>query len=203
MSEAGPLHMREIDEDVLILPPNTESSDEAPSNATFVDLGSIQTDPKINYAEWKSTGKGLNSLARVTDDGRIVISLDLAQKLPDLPKDYARDVEEFAVDETEWKQYPSLNIVIMIVGSRGDVQPYVALGRRLLKDGHRVRIATHETFRSFVTDNELEFFDIGGNPQDLMSYMVKNPGLIPGFTSLTNGDISRKRKMLTEVGLPS
>lgn len=56
----------------------------------------------------------------------------------------------------------------------GDVQPYVALGKRFLEDGHRVRIATHETFRQFVTDAGLEFFSIGGNPQDLMSYMVKS-----------------------------
>jgi sterol 3beta-glucosyltransferase len=56
----------------------------------------------------------------------------------------------------------------------GDVQPYVALGQALLKDGHRIRIATHETFRSFVQDAGLEFFSIGGNPQDLMSYMVKS-----------------------------
>lgn len=62
-------------------------------------------------------------------------------------------------------------------GSLGDVQPYVALGKLLLKDGHRVRIATHETFRSFVTEAGLEFFNIGGNPQDLMSYMVKSWGL--------------------------
>ncbi|KAF8061758.1 UDP-Glycosyltransferase/glycogen phosphorylase [Lyophyllum atratum] len=198
---AGPLHMQEIADNVPLLPDN-EAGDRphnVPENAKFIDLGSIQTDPKINYAEWKSTGKGLNSIARVTEDGRIVISLDLAQKLPDLPKDYARDVEEFAVDKTEWKQYPSMNIVIMIVGSRGDVQPYVALGQHLAKDGHRIRIATHETFRSFVTEAGLEFFDIGGNPQDLMSYMVKNPGLMPGFTSLTNGDIGRKRKMLAEM----
>lgn len=56
----------------------------------------------------------------------------------------------------------------------GDVQPFVALGKGLLKDGHRVRIATHETFRAFVTEAGLEFFNIGGDPQDLMSYMVKS-----------------------------
>lgn len=57
----------------------------------------------------------------------------------------------------------------------GDVQPYVALGKRFQKDGHRVRLGTHETFRKFVEEeNGLEFFDIGGNPQDLMSYMVKS-----------------------------
>ena len=98
----------------------------------------------------------------------------------------------------------------------GDVQPYVALGKRLVEDGHRVRLASHETFRQFVTNSGLEFFNIGGNPQDLMSYMVKSkrslqlyesrlkqdhsdPGLVPGFDSLTNGDIAKKRKMLTEM----
>ncbi|RDB19239.1 Sterol 3-beta-glucosyltransferase UGT80A2 [Hypsizygus marmoreus] len=194
--------MQDIDDDVVILPNDNDELEAAPEYASddaVVDLGSIQTDPKINYAEWKSTGKGLTSLARVTEDGRIVISLNLAQKLPDLPKNYARDVKEFAVDETEWRHYPRMNIVVMIVGSRGDVQPYVALGQLLLKDGHRIRIATHETFRSFVTDAGLEFFDIGGDPQDLMSYMVKNPGLMPGMESLTNGDIGRKRKMLAEM----
>ncbi len=85
-----------------------------------------------------------------------------------------------------------MNIVIMIVGSRGnfsviartniriltksagDVQPYVALGQLLRKNGHRVRLATHDTFQKFVLDAGLEFFNIGGDPQDLMSYMVKS-----------------------------
>lgn len=56
----------------------------------------------------------------------------------------------------------------------GDVQPYVALGKELKHFGHRVRLATHEAFRSFVTDEGLEFFCIGGDPKDLMSYMVKS-----------------------------
>ena len=56
----------------------------------------------------------------------------------------------------------------------GDVQPYVALGQRLVKDGHRIRIATHEIFKEFVTNAGLEFFNIGGDPQDLMNYMVES-----------------------------
>ena len=80
----------------------------------------------------------------------------------------------------------------------GDVQPYVALGKRLKQDGHRIRIASHENFRSFVNDNGLEFYGIGGDPHELMSYMVKNPGLVPGMESLTNGDIPKKRKVRFE-----
>ncbi|WVQ68322.1 uncharacterized protein L199_006529 [Kwoniella botswanensis] len=33
--------------------------------------------------------------------------------------------------------------VCLTIGSRGDVQPYIALGLRLLKDGHKVVIVTH------------------------------------------------------------
>ena len=50
-----------------------------------------------------------------------------------------------------------LNIVIQVVGSRGDVQPFVALGNELQRHGHRVRLATHGVFESFVRDSGLEF----------------------------------------------
>ena len=41
-----------------------------------------------------------------------------------------------------------LNIVIQVVGSRGDVQPFLALGNELQRHGHRVRLATHNIFES-------------------------------------------------------
>lgn len=31
----------------------------------------------------------------------------------------------------------------LTIGSRGDIQPYIALGLRLMKDGHQVTIVTH------------------------------------------------------------
>lgn len=92
-----------------------------------------------------------------------------------------------------------LNIVIQIVGSRGDVQPFIALGNELQKHGHRVRIATHNQFENFVRESGLEFYPIGGNPNELMAYMVKNPGLIPSMKTLREGEIQRKRKMVAEM----
>jgi hypothetical protein len=95
---------------------------------------------------------------------------------------------------------PRLNVVVQIVGSRGDVQPFVALGK-VLKDtyGHRVRIATHPTFRTFVEENGLEFFSIGGDPAELMAFMVKYPGLMPGFDAVKSGEITRRRKGIAEM----
>lgn len=95
---------------------------------------------------------------------------------------------------------PRLNVVITVVGSRGDIQPFVALGRSLKQRfGHRVRLATHPKFRDFTESNDLEFFSIGSDPADLMAFMVRNPGLMPGIDSLRRGDVGKRRKDITEI----
>ena len=96
---------------------------------------------------------------------------------------------------------PKLNIVIMVIGSRGDIQPFLKIGR-ILKEtyGHRVRIATHPTFKTFVqNDIGLEFFSVGGDPSELMAFMVKNPGLIPSVEAVKAGEIGRRRESMYEM----
>jgi len=75
-----------------------------------------------DYVEYNASGHGLDSSARLTHDGRISISLDLKKHLPDLPEDHAKDVREFALDEKGWNEVPAMNVLIMIVGSRGTVK---------------------------------------------------------------------------------
>jgi hypothetical protein len=59
-----------------------------------------------------------------------------------------------------------------------------------------VRVATHDVFAGFVTQSGLEFFPIGGNPAELMAFMVKNPGLLPKMETLRSGEIQKKRAMV-------
>ncbi|KAH6984932.1 hypothetical protein BKA56DRAFT_671389 [Ilyonectria sp. MPI-CAGE-AT-0026] len=96
---------------------------------------------------------------------------------------------------------PRLNIVIMVIGSRGDAQPFLRIGKVLKEEyGHRVRIATHPAFREFVErDSGLEFFSVGGDPSELMAFMVKNPGLIPTIDSVKAGDIGKRRAAMAEM----
>ena len=96
---------------------------------------------------------------------------------------------------------PKLNIVVMVIGSRGDIQPFLKLGKVLKEDhGHRVRIATHPAFKKFVEqDSGLEFFSVGGDPAELMAFMVKNPGLIPSLSTVKAGEIGRKRDSMFEM----
>jgi sterol 3beta-glucosyltransferase len=55
-----------------------------------------------------------------------------------------------------------MNVLILTLGSRGDVQPYVALGGGLQKAGHTVKLATTEQFGAFVRDHGLEFAPLNG-----------------------------------------
>lgn len=59
------------------------------------------------------------------------------------------------------------------------------LGKRLQRDGHRIRLATHEIFRSFVLESGLEFFPLGGDPYKLSQYMVRTQGfIIPSMSDM-------------------
>jgi sterol 3beta-glucosyltransferase len=48
-----------------------------------------------------------------------------------------------------------MNITILTIGSRGDVQPFVALGVGLKEAGHEVTLATGKGFEAFVTEHGL------------------------------------------------
>ncbi|TVY20598.1 Sterol 3-beta-glucosyltransferase [Lachnellula arida] len=95
---------------------------------------------------------------------------------------------------------PKLNIVVMVIGSRGDIQPFLKLGKNLQEYGHRVRIATHPAFRDFVQkDSGLDFFSVGGDPAELMAFMVKNPGMIPTMETFKKGEVGRRRNQMAEM----
>ncbi|KAF1971590.1 UDP-Glycosyltransferase/glycogen phosphorylase [Bimuria novae-zelandiae CBS 107.79] len=183
-------------------------------NAAHVDH------PPPAYSEFPGTisdeGHQLGANATVAADGRVNINIDqktrgLSQLIaPQLQRQLTRAQEEPAppppyIPESlggapGQKPPPPLNIVIQVVGSRGDVQPFVALGKVLKETyGHRVRLATHATFKDFVSENGLEFFSIGGDPAELMAFMVKNPGLMPGFDTLRSGEVGKRRRGIAEI----
>lgn len=50
-----------------------------------------------------------------------------------------------------------MNLFFVTVGSRGDVQPYVALGKGFKKAGHSVTVCTCSSFESFITGHDLSY----------------------------------------------
>lgn len=54
-----------------------------------------------------------------------------------------------------------MQITIIAGGSRGDVQPYVALGKGLKESGHTVRILAPQDYQDLIVAYGLDFFDMG------------------------------------------
>lgn len=158
--------------------------------------------------------------SHITDDGRISISfpshlfqghehrsstdLDEQDNLKFCKQrrsPFHQRKEDFRPVVEDSKAVPRMNVAILITGSRGDVQPFIALGQTLQKPPycHRVRICTHPVFKDFVLENGLEFYSIGGDPSKLLLYMTRNPGVIPSFESIKAGDVGARKADIDEM----
>ncbi|KAK5173896.1 uncharacterized protein LTR77_002577 [Saxophila tyrrhenica] len=201
--------------------PRQSTSDDAllqEIDLTVPDASEDDTPPPAygdTYGEIRNEKDGLGTSASVTDDGRVNIRINqlnrrLSQVFVPALRQQLNSVQDSQPPpppyippslggEEGGLPPPCLNIVIQVVGSRGDVQPFIALGKVLKETyGHRVRLATHPTFKDFVQEHGLEFFSIGGDPSRLMAFMVRNPGLMPGFRNLFAGDVGGQRRMVGE-----
>jgi sterol 3beta-glucosyltransferase len=59
-----------------------------------------------------------------------------------------------------------MRIIIIAPGTRGDIQPYIALGKGLQNAGHSIRLVSHSNFASLVTSYGLEFWSFGNNVKE-------------------------------------
>lgn len=75
---------------------------------------------------------------------------------------------------------------LLTIGSRGDVQPYIALGKGLMKEGHTVTIATHLEFKEWIEKHGIKFKEVAGNPAELMSLMVTHGSMSVSFLKEAN-----------------
>ncbi|XP_022844124.1 sterol 3-beta-glucosyltransferase UGT80A2-like isoform X2 [Olea europaea var. sylvestris] len=127
--------------------------------------------------------KLLKRIATVKDDGTVEFEVrgDVEpQTLGVGSENVCNEVDEEPLDATDLQYIPPLQIVMLIVGTRGDVQPFVAIGKKLQDYGHRVRLATHSNFKEFVLTAGLEFYPLGGDPKVLAEWFLPSgPSEIP------------------------
>jgi UDP:flavonoid glycosyltransferase YjiC (YdhE family) len=69
-----------------------------------------------------------------------------------------------------------MHITILTYGSRGDVEPFVALGKGLLQTGYRVRLAAPQVFASLVSGSDVDFVGLPGDPEQLVRGLVDQSG---------------------------
>ena len=87
-----------------------------------------------------------------------------------------------------------MNIFIVTFGSRGDVQPYVALGQGLQQAGHKVTVCTAVDFESFIREHGLAYGYMTGELLELMDTDAGKAAL-----EETNGLLGSAKTMLKLV----
>lgn len=76
----------------------------------------------------------LNRIATVKHDGTVEFEVpgDVGTQTLGLDTESVyNEVDEEPIDATELQYVPPLQVVMLIVGTRGDVQPFVAIGKKL------------------------------------------------------------------------
>ncbi|GII57685.1 glycosyl transferase [Planotetraspora thailandica] len=83
-----------------------------------------------------------------------------------------------------------MRVLIIGIGTRGDVAPYTGLGVRLRDAGHEVAIAAHTPYSDLVTACGLEFRPVAGDPLPLLPVSAGGARMSP----------AAKARMFAEYG---
>jgi sterol 3beta-glucosyltransferase len=62
----------------------------------------------------------------------------------------------------------TMKITVNTFGTRGDIQPYIALSLGLRQAGHAIRIVTHQIFEPFVKAYGLDFYPLHLDPRQVL-----------------------------------
>ena len=91
-----------------------------------------------------------------------------------------------------------MRITMMTIGSTGDVQPLLLLGREMASRGHAVTMAVMPGFRQTVLDAGLAFHPIAGDAEDFMKHIMKPGAVGPAYLRQVSKSVSRMAPMTLE-----
>ncbi len=100
--------------------------------------------------------------------------LELPHEVSSMPNAPTILLEDTDASFLSFKPSTPMKITCLTIGSRGDVQPYIALCKGLLAEGHKPRIATHAEFQGWVESHGIEFAKVEGDPAELMRLCIEN-----------------------------
>mmetsp|Transcript_3340 Transcript_3340/g.10110 ORF Transcript_3340/g.10110 Transcript_3340/m.10110 type:complete len:1014 (-) Transcript_3340:101-3142(-) len=117
---------------------------------------------------------------------------------------------EVAATETKARgPVPPLHVAVLVVGTRGDVDPFCSAAIEIARRGHRVRIAAHAVYRGFVAERaekagvELEFYPLAGDPRRLSQWMVESGGRLLPEMSWKDLNVANEKMIMIQAILHS
>lgn len=133
--------------------------------------------------EEKESAENANAEYKALQQARIERKIEYEPRSPGQTQGVAASIlfDDPRASILNFKPTESLRITCLTIGSRGDVQPYIALCKGLIAEGHRPRIATHREFQPWVESHGIEFKPVEGNPAELMRICVEYGMFTVGF----------------------
>jgi sterol 3beta-glucosyltransferase len=133
---------------------------------------------QLNLEETESQADAVRE-HRALQEARLDGHAEHDLKLPQSSDSVADDSPPILFDDPRasilnFKPSESLKITCLTIGSRGDVQPYIALCKGLIAEGHKPTIATHVEFKDWVESHGIIFKPVDGDPAELMRICVEN-----------------------------
>ena len=137
------------------------------------ESGSLSQDDRDDAEAAKAEHK---MLQQARQDGHNEHELKLPRTVDEAPNPSEAPpilFDDPRVSIINFKPTESLRITCLTIGSRGDVQPYIALCKGLIAEGHRPKIATHAEFEPWVRKHGIDFAPVDGDPAELMRICVE------------------------------
>jgi sterol 3beta-glucosyltransferase len=102
-----------------------------------------------------------------------------------------------------FRRKPAYRFAVLDWGTRGDVQPFIALGTELVRRGHQVVIAARAPFRPLIEEQGIEFFGMEEDgTDDLMRSLAACkgvPDMLKTSASYSRGLIGRQCRSFWEA----
>jgi sterol 3beta-glucosyltransferase len=94
-----------------------------------------------------------------------------------------------------------MRIAVLTIGSRGDIQPFVALARALKGAGHTVRLGAPPNFSSLAEEHGVEFHALGFDTRALLQESESKEVIRSGniLAALRGGPLKRLRERQTKI----
>jgi sterol 3beta-glucosyltransferase len=152
---------------------------------TMIDLASANSSPKLSSPETpssiSSTDESIHSALKApVGEAASIFERDHPADVLAPPKEALYKAQAWPDEALAYMPFVAnkpkesatrltpRTFAMLTIGSRGDVQPYIALALRLKKDGHKVVIITHDEFKSWVEGYGIIHRQAGGDPTALM-----------------------------------
>jgi len=92
-------------------------------------------------------------------------------------------------------------VVIVTLGTRGDIQPYIPLCRALEKDGVNCYIASHLAYSGFAKENNIKYIPLPGTDEDIKQTMKDVAGGITSSKSIMASLRAEKQQYLRDLAV--